>query len=182
MKRLQRAKKFRFPKKGTGFSRFLEVSFGISRAGHPEIYSFFLEDVGRVLLHLKQPRIQLVLERLEPLNTAYSHLNVSSQLMNQIFKRFCKSHRLKPFAAFSPQDHFSCKGSVQTGKLVEILEDYNLLFDIFFCDIRIQSKGLFIDAMDLFSNRILVRSDSATMKKFQSLVKKSLPKTRFRLV
>lgn len=182
MKKLRKTKRTRFPKKGAGFSRFLEVSFGVSRAGHPEIYNFFLEDLGRILLHLKQPRVQLVLERLEPLNTAYSHLNVSGQLMNQIFKRFCKSHYLKPFAAFSPKENFSCKGNIQTGKLVEILEDYNLLFDIFFCDIRIQTKGIFIDAMDLFSNRILVRSDSATLKKFQSLVKKSLSKTRFRLV
>ena len=148
----------------------------------PKFTTFFWEDLGRILLRLKQPRAQLVLERLEPLNTAYSHLNVSGQLMNQIFKRFCKSHHLKPFATFSPKEHFSCKGSISTAKLVEILEDYNLLFDIFFCDIRIQSKGIFIDAMDLFSNRLLVRSDSAALKKFQSLVKKSLSKTRFRLV
>jgi hypothetical protein len=160
----------------------LEVSFGVSRAGHPEIYPFFLEDIGTVLLRLHQPRIQLVLERLEPLNAAYSHLNVSPKLMNQIFKRFCQSHGLKPFASFSPKESFSCKGNVSAQKLVEILEDYNLLFDIFFCDIRIQSKSLFLDAMDLFSNRVLVRSDSFTLKRFQQLVKKDLPKTRFRLV
>lgn len=181
MKRLPQTKRFHFSKKGGPFPRFSEVSFGASRAGHPEIYDFFLEEIGKVLLPLKQPRTQLVLERLEPLNTAYSHLDVSNQIMNQIFKRFCKSHGLKTFAAFAPREHFSCKGTIKTQNLQELLEDYNLLFDIFFCDIRVQTKSLFIDAMDLFSNRILVRSDARTLKRFQQLVKKSLPKTKFRL-
>lgn len=162
--------------------RFLEVYFGTGRDAHPEIYDFFLERIGPVLTKMKQSSTQLVLERLEPLNTVYSHLKVSNRIMTHIFKRYCKAHGLKAFAAFSPKEHFSCKGTIQTRKLDGILEDYNVLFDLFFCDVRIKTKKLFVDAMDLFSNHLLVEADLKTLKQFQKLVKKALPKTRFRLV
>lgn len=182
MKRKRRINGSIKSRKAAGSSRFLEVSFGVSRSGHPEIYNFFLQDIGPLLAHLKQPRAQVFFERLEPLNTAYSHLKVSNTILQQVFRRFCKSHHLKPYSAFSQKEHFSCKGVVQSQRLLEVLEDYNLLFDVFFCDIRLQTKKLFIDAMDLFSNRILVRSDLKTLKAFQQSVKKNLPHTKFRLV
>lgn len=162
--------------------RFLDVSFGIGRDAHPEIYDFFLGHATQILRQLQQQSCELVLERLEPLNSAYSHLDVSSKIMNLIFKRFCRSHKLRPFAAFSPKEKISCRGKIKTEKISEVLQDYNLLFDIFFCDIRIRSPKIFVDSMDLFSNRILVESDTLLLKNFQKMTKKALPKTRFRML
>lgn len=168
-------------KKTISSKRFLEVRFGISSDAHPQIYNFFLEEISAILKRIKQPSAMLNLVRLEPLNTMYSHLNVSHQLMNQIFLKYCKTHKLKPFSAFTPKQKFSCRGNIRSNKINDVMNDYNMLFDMFFCDIRVETKKLFIDCMDLFSNQLLVHSDIKTLKQFQKLVKKALPKTKFHL-
>lgn len=168
--------------KRTVNSGFLDVSFGIARDAHPQIYDFFLEHITSVLTQLNQPKSQLILTRLEPLNMVYSHLSVSNQIMHQIFMRYCKTHGLTPFASFSPKQKFSCKGPVLTRGLSQVLEDYNLLFDLFFCDVQLQTKDFFIDAMDLFSNRLLVHGNQQKLVRFQKAIRHALPKTRFRFV
>ncbi|MBU0635578.1 hypothetical protein KKE06_00970 [Candidatus Micrarchaeota archaeon] len=169
-------------KTGASSLQFLEIVFTISKDAHPQIYDFFLEHLSDILNKMKQSKAKLTLVRLEPLNMMYAHLNVSNQIMHQIFLRYCKAHKLRAFSAFSPKQKFSCEGTVKNKQISGILEDYNLLFDLFFCDVRVQTTKLFIDCMDLFSNRLLVHGSPSTLKKFQKTVKRVLPKTKCRLV
>ena len=164
--------------KKTQKTRFLEVEFAVARDGHPRIYDFFLEHLDAVLLQLGQKSCELVIERLEPLNLLYSHLNVSGAIMRRIFLRYCKSHKLTPFSSFH-KIKTSCRGKIQTTKIKAALRDYNLLFDLFYSDVRIKTSNVFIDAMDLFSNRILVEASPRDLEGFKKRVKKMLPKTRF---
>lgn len=165
-------------KKGVS-DRFLEVYFAAAKDAHPQIYDFFLEHAGSVLKQAGQGKSEVTILRLEPLNVMYSHLDVSPKIMQHIFDRFCKTHRLKMFAGFDPKQKFSCRGNLEVNQLPRVFSDYNLLFDLFFCDVRIKTKGFFIDAMDLFSNRLLVQGAEKDLKRFQKSLKKTMPKTTF---
>lgn len=159
---------------------FLWVEFGISKNAAPQIYDFLLQDCAAILEKAGGAKTAVVLERLEPLSLSYSNLDVSDAALKKIFARFLKSHKLKSAAsAYFPKQKTSVKGTVATSRLVEVLADYNLLFDLFFCDIQLQSKRLFVDVMDPFSNVLLARGPPEVLACFSREVKKRLPKTSF---
>ena len=187
-RRIKRNKPRLRPKSKKGSKRalqksFLAVDFGVSKAGHPELYDFLLSDCKTVIEKLGDHRATVTLERLEPLNLVYSNLAVSPKVLDKIFKRFCKSHKLKPFSSgYNPKHRTSCHGGIATQNLPSVMQDYNLLFDVFFCDIRLQTKHVMIDVMDPFSNSMIVQGLPGVLKKFAAAVKKVLPKTSFKTV
>lgn len=162
---------------------FLAVTFGVSKAGHPELYDFLLQDCQGVFEKLGEHRISLVLERLEPLNLVYSNMDVSQKVLEKVFARFCKSHGLRPLASgYNPKHKTSCQGGLKTANLPAVMEDYNVLFDVFFCDIQLKSKKVMVDIMDPFSNSMIVQGTPANLKNFQGLLKKKLARTTFRTI
>lgn len=168
--------------RGNGSAAFLEVDFGVERDAHPQIYDFFLSECGEVLQSVGEKKAKLVLERLEPLDlSVYSNLEVAPNVLRSIFRRYCKSHRLKPApSAYDPRKKTSCQGTVAAAKLPRVLSDYNLLFDLFFCDIRIQTKRFLIDCMDPFSNLLIVQAKPVGLTRFQRALKRRIKRVKFK--
>ncbi|MFH0955289.1 MAG: hypothetical protein V1777_04260 [Candidatus Micrarchaeota archaeon] len=161
----------------------MAVNFGVSKDATPQLYDFLLQDFKPVLEKTGEFRMAVVLERLEPLNLVYSNLSVAPKVLDSIFRQFCKSHGLKSYSsAYDKKQKTSAHGTVNSKNVSAVLEDYNLLFDVFFCNIQFSSKRLLIDIMDPFSNMMIVQGSSAVLKKFQTSLKKTLPKTTFKRI
>ncbi|MFH1225291.1 MAG: hypothetical protein V1676_05815 [Candidatus Diapherotrites archaeon] len=164
-------------------AHYLKISFGISKDRTPEVYDFFFRHLPPVLHAMRAGIVEIELERLEPLDRTHTNLAVSREELLRIFGRFVKCHHLErePSLAFE-KARTSVMAHVHTERLGCLLQDYNILFDMFFTDITVKTKkpALTIDMMDGFSNSVLVFGEGAAVKKFRSLLSKRMKRPKFK--
>lgn len=164
-------------------AHYLKISFGISKDRTPEVYDFFFKHLAPVLHAMRAGVVEIELERLEPLDRTHTNLAVSKEELMRAFSRFAKCHHLEkePSLAFE-HARTSVKAHVHTERLGCLLEDYNVLFDMFFTDIIVKARkpALSIDMMDGFSNSVLVFGEGSAVKKFRTLLSKRMKRLKFK--
>ena len=164
---------------------YLKIDFGFNRENAPEIYDFLWIHMPTLLKKLSAKKVQIEIERLEPMDEIYTNLNLTEKGIKKIFDKFAKSHHLKqvPSIVFD-NSKTSLRATVPLGKLGKIFDDYNTLFDIFFTDTIIRTdNNLTFDMMDGFSNSLLVIGKKKHLEKLVAIAKKLLDKsTKFEFV
>jgi len=158
---------------------FMKLFFSIKRNASPEVYDFLFKYLEGALKATGIKKVSLEIERLEPLDDIYTNLkDYDIPEIKRIFDRFAKSHHLKETRDLTADRmKTSLKAELGIGELKKTLEDYNLLFDIFFTDVIIKAhdhrKRLEIDLMDPASNSALLASPSLDLlNEFTGNVKK----------
>lgn len=154
---------------------YLRVNFPLLGDNSPGIYKFLLECVADVFSGIGAGKVELHIERLEPLDEVYTNLyGVTRGKIRQIFKRFASSHHLieEPDLT-ATHERASLRAKINASSLQEIFRDYNALFDIFFTDLQIKSDRVALDVMDPFSNSLIAISrDKKALEKFRKIAQK----------
>ncbi|MBS3057153.1 MAG: hypothetical protein J4415_00830 [Candidatus Diapherotrites archaeon] len=154
---------------------YLKVSFPLLGDNSPGIYNFLFECVADVLQGIGARKVELHIERLEPLDEIYTNIyGVSRGKIRQIFKRFTSSHHLIEAPDLTAtHERASLRAKINTANLQEIFRDYNALFDIFFTDLQIKSDGIALDVMDPFSNSLIaISADRKVLESFRKIAQK----------
>lgn len=160
---------------------YLQLEFGVEEDGSPLIYDFLWEHLPRALEKLGYNRVRMEMERLEPIDRIYSNINRPNEEIKKIFDDFCKNHGLKKEKSLTAtREKTSIKASVKVSDLGGVLEDYNLLFDIFFTDlIIIADKKLRIEMMDAASNLVLAIGSKECLEAFRKELESLTKKTKY---
>ncbi len=152
---------------------YFDISFK-HKEGVPLIYDFLMNVFPAFCTKQKIKNLDLYIERLEPLSPEYSNLSVETQSLQDILKRFAKTHSLK-IEPLGKKNKVLIKANLSPKQLAKILIDYNKIFDIFFTDTRIESKKITIDVMDFILNSALVYGNlDVLIKLTEVLVKEGL--------
>ncbi|MBU1939659.1 MAG: hypothetical protein ABH854_02830 [Candidatus Diapherotrites archaeon] len=166
-----------------GGLHYLKISFGTQKDRSPEIYDFFFTHLPAALHDLGAGAVDLEIERLEPLDSIYTNLDKSPAEMKKIFDKFTKCHHLEKEPSLTLDNkRTSLHAQISTRNLSCVLQDYNVLFDMFFADVIVKSESLSltIDMMDGFSNSVLVFGPEDIVGKFKTLIGKKMKNLKFK--
>jgi len=167
-----RAKKNRKKLKAVGKrgEHYLRVKFGLLQDNRPEIYAFFYEYLPKILQKMKEEKVGLKIERLEPLDEKHVNFSAHSrEKIRQALVRFSLSHGLH-------KQHNMLIAQLPVKKLAQTLKDYNVLFDLFFTDVTLVSRKFKVDMMDGFYNSLLLIGEKPVLEKIQPLLKQRVAK------
>jgi hypothetical protein len=145
---------------------FMKLYFSIKRNASPEVYDFLFRYMEDALKGIGVKKVSLEMERLEPLDEIYTNLQgYDLPEIKRIFDGFAEKHHLREMKDLTAEKmKTSLKAELTIDELKKTLEDYNLLFDVFFADIIIKAhdhkKRITVDLMDPADNTALIASPS----------------------
>ncbi|HIH21892.1 MAG TPA: hypothetical protein HA222_04520 [Candidatus Diapherotrites archaeon] len=144
---------------------YLRVKFGLLPDNRPEIYEFFYAYLPKILHRMKEPKVGLKIERLEPLDEKHVNLPLHSrEKIRHALVRFSLAHGLHR------HDNWLV-AALPAKKLSQALRDYDVLFDLFFTDVSVVSRKFKVEMMDGFYNSLLLVGERQTLEKIQPLLK-----------
>lgn len=151
---------------------YLKIQFPKEKNGHLEIYHFFFEYLPVALKQLGENEVFLEIERLESLDSLHTNLGMTLEEIMAIFNTFINSHHLhKKPSLTTEKNRTSLFAEVKVSKLEEILNSYNILFDLFFTNTVIGGKRIGIDMMNGFDNSVLIYSEDKTvLNEFKKII------------
>jgi len=149
---------------------YLRVKFGLLKDNRPEIYAFFYSYLPKILQKLGEKKAGLKIERLEPLDEKHVNLPYHSRdkIMHALAK-FTLAHSLH-------RQHNILIAALPVARLARTLEDYNILFDLFFTDVEVHCKDFKVEMMDGFYNTLLLVGKKPALEKIKSLLEAMLEK------
>lgn len=151
------------------------MQFSITKDGSPEIYDFVFSYLPEFLKKKNYKKINITMERLEPINKIYSNINMPDEEIEKIFKKFCKTHGLKTGRALTAEKQkTTIMAEIKTSELERVLKDYNVLFDIFFSDLIIKTDDLKIDLMSVPANSVLAIGEKPLLQEFKKFIEKKV--------
>lgn len=143
--------------------QFVRVSFGVLEDNRPEIYAFFYNYLPVILEKMGEEKVGLKIDRLEPLDSLHVNLPLKSKdKILHALSRFTLSHAL--------HRHKNVLTAVlPVKKLSRTLNDYDILFDLFFTDITIAARKFKVEMMDGFYNSLLLAGERKNLEKIMHL-------------
>ena len=149
---------------------YLRVKFGVLSDNRPEIYAFFYEYLPKILQRMKEEKVGLKIERLEPLDEKHVNFSAHSrEKIRQALVRFSLSHGLH-------RQHNLLIAQLPVKKLAQTLKDYDVLFDLFFTNVTVVARKFKVDMMDGFYNSLLLIGEKQVLEKTQELLKQHVEK------
>lgn len=144
---------------------YMRLTFGKFWNGHSEMVFFIKTQLPLVFKAFKEKQVGLEIARLEPLDQSYTHVKMTSPEIRKRMVHFSLKHGLH-------RSHNHLVAIIPVKKMLDVLRDYDILFDIFFTDISFHTKKIKIELMDPFFGAFLVKADIKTLSLFEKLVKK----------
>lgn len=162
---------------------YVRIKFPVTKDNTPGIYDFLWKHMGNAMYDAGIKKVKVDIKRLEPIDSIYTNLEIEPEAAEAVLKEFAKAHHLKKHKSLTALKHLSSlRCDCWVKDIGKILDDYNLLFDIFFTDITIKSDKLTIDMMDGFSNSVLAIAEEKQLAEFQKTLRKKMQGIKFEFV
>ncbi len=142
------------------FNCQMDITFAHTRDGRPELYDFLWEHLPRLLQNLNEKKIRILLQPPGRMETWSKHTGMTRSEIEHAIQKVVNDKRFTSEAKFVEGSAPALEMNVQAGKVDDVLNAYNILFERFLPHLIFEGKTIRVDFSPAEKNAVKFFSTS----------------------